>query len=235
MWNMRALRVTLLAIWVSFALLPSQAGAQGAWKLQKDTEGIQLYTREVPGQVLKAFRGVMQIKAPLRQVAAMLADVPAMPEWFFLLQESQFIGGEHVENSHVYLAMKGIWPVSPRDAVVHILVRQDPITLSIHVDVVNEEGIKPRRDGFVRIPTLQASWRLTPISPTHTEVEIMGSADPGGMIPTALANFLVTTLPEQTLKKMRTQIARPEYQDLNIVYSKNPKLRELAEKLQFLQ
>jgi hypothetical protein len=61
----------------------------------------------------------------------------------------------------------------------------------------------------------------------------MGSADPGGMIPTALANFLVTTLPEQTLKKMREQIAKPEYQDLNVIYKKNPKLRELADKMKF--
>lgn len=165
----------------------------------------------------------------------MLADVPAMPDWFFLLKEARFIKGEQVENSHVYMAMKGIWPVSPRDAVAHILVRQDPVTLSIHVNVSSEEGILPRKEGFVRIPALEASWRLTPVTPTHTEVEIMGSADPGGMIPTALANFLVTTLPERTLKNMREQIAKPEYQDLNQIYKKNPKLRELADKMQFPQ
>lgn len=234
MWNMRTFWVTLLA---TFLTLPCWAAlsSQDDWKLHKDTEGIQLYTLEVPGQMLKNFRGVMQIKAPLRQVAAMLADVPAMPQWFFLMEEARFIKGERVEDSHVYLAMKGIWPVSPRDAVAHILVRQDPITLSIHVNVVNEEGIMPRRDGYVRVPTFKASWRLTPVTPTHTEVEIMGSADPGGMIPIALANFLVTTLPERTLKKMREHIAKPEYQDLNTIYNKNPKLRELADKMRFPQ
>lgn len=232
MWNMRTFWVTLLATFLTLPCVAAPSSLED-WKLHKDTQGIQLYTREVPGQMLKSFRGVMQIKAPLRQVAAMLADVPAMPEWFFLLEESRFIKGDHVEDSYVYMAMKGIWPVSPRDAVAHILVRQDPITLSIHVNVSSEEGIMPRKDGFVRIPTLQASWRLTPVTPTRTEVEIMGSADPGGMIPIALANFLVTTLPERTLKKMREQIAKPEYQDLNIIYNKNPKLRELANKMQF--
>ncbi len=231
MWNMRTCWVTLLTI---FLTLPGvAASSEDDWKLHKDTENIRLYTREVPGQTLKAFRGVMQIQAPLQQVAAMLADVPAMPEWFFLLEESRFIKGEHVEDSYVYLAMKGIWPVSPRDAVAHILVRQDPITLSIHVDVTSEQGLLPRKEGFVRIPTLQASWRLTPVTPSQTEVEIIGSADPGGMIPIPLANFLVTTLPERTLKKMREHIAKPEYRDLNIVYKKNPKLRELANKMQF--
>ncbi|MGH6648451.1 START domain-containing protein [Aquabacterium sp.] len=233
MWNPRPLSATLLAVLLTFALLPSQALAQEDWKLHKDTEGIQLYTREVPGQVLKNFRGVMQIDAPLRQVAAMLADVPAMPEWFFMLKESRFIKGEHVDDSYVYLAMKGIWPVSPRDVIVHVKVRQDPVTLTIHADVESEEGILPRQEGFVRLPSMRAKWRLTPVNPQHTEVEISGSADPGGMIPLAIANFAVTVLPEQTLKKMRVHLARPEYKDLKIIYAKNPKLRELAERMTF--
>ncbi|RZL04009.1 MAG: hypothetical protein EOP36_02410 [Rubrivivax sp.] len=233
MWNPRTLQATLLAFFLTLALAPGPAAAQDDWKLHKDTEGIQLYTREVPGQVLKNFRGVMQIDAPLRQVAAMLADVPAMPEWFFMLDESRWLKGDKVDDSYVYLAMKGIWPVSPRDVVVHVKVRQDPVTLTIHADVDSEEGILPRQEGYVRLPSMRAKWRLTPVNPRHTEIEISGSADPGGMIPTAIANFAVTVLPEQTLKKMRIHLAKPEYQDLKIIYAKNPKLRELAERMTF--
>jgi hypothetical protein len=233
MWNTRLLPATSWALLLTLALFSAPATAQEDWKLTKDTEGIQLYTREVPGQVLKNFRGVMQIDAPLRQVAAMLADVPAMPEWFFMLEESRWLKGDKVDDSYVYLAMKGIWPVSPRDVVVHVKVRQDPVTLTIHADVDSEEGILPRQEGFVRLPSMRATWRLTPVNPQHTVVEIQGSADPGGMIPTAIANFAVTILPEQTLKKMRVHLAKPEYKDLKTIYAKNPKLRELAERMTF--
>jgi len=233
MWNTRPLPAAWSALFLTLTLFSTPAAAQDDWKLHKDTEGIQLYTREVPGQVLKNFRGVMQIEAPLRQVAAMLADVPAMPEWFFMLEASRWLQGERVDDSYVYLAMKGIWPVSPRDVVVHVKVRQDPVTLTIHADVESEEGILPRQEGFVRLPSMRAKWRLTPVNPQHTEVEISGSADPGGMIPTAIANFAVTVLPEQTLKKMRVHLAKPEYKDLKIIYAKNPKLRELAERMTF--
>lgn len=234
MWNMRPLKAPFLAFCLVLATgLPSLAWAQTDWKLTKDTDGIQLYTREVPGQVLKAFRGVMQIDAPLRQVAAMLADVPAMPEWFFMLEDARWLKGEHVDDSYVYLALKGIWPVSPRDVVVHVKVRQDPATLAIHVDANSEDGILPQQDGFVRLPSMRAFWRITPVGPKHTEIEIEGSADPGGRIPLAIANFAVTILPEQTLKKMRVHLAKPEYQDLKIIYAKNPKLQELAERMTF--
>lgn len=232
MWNTRPLTATS-ALLLTLALFLVPASAQNDWKLTKDTEGIQLYTREVPGQVLKNFRGVMQIDAPLRQVAAMLADVPAMPEWFFMLEEARWLQHDKVDDAHVYMAIKGIWPVSPRDVVVHVKVRQDPVTLSIHVDANSEEGILPRQEGFVRLPSMRASWRLTPINPKHTEIEIIGSADPGGLIPVPIANFAVTVLPEQTLKKMRVHLAKPEYQDLKAIYAKNPKLQELAERMTF--
>jgi hypothetical protein len=232
MRNLRDLRC--LALVFSMLLTLSSAwSTPDPWRLDKDTQGIQLYTRTVPGQALKDFKGIMQVEAPMAQVAAMLADVPAMPEWFFLLREARFIKGEHVEDSYIYMAMKGIWPVSPRDAVAHVSVKQDPATLAIFVQVDSEDGVMPKQDGFVRIPTLHSYWKLTPVTATHTEVEIMGSADPGGWVPIALANFLVTTVPEQSLKKMREFIAKPEYRDLNRIYAKNPKLRELAQKLQF--
>lgn len=235
MWNICALRVLARVFLLVSALSAAPAAWSGpeTWKLDADTEGIQLYTRQMPGHPLKDFKGVMQIQAPLAQVAALLADVPAMPDWFPLLREARFIKGEKVDDSYIYMAMKGIWPVSPRDAVAHVLVKQDPATLTIHVQVNGEHGVMPHQEGFVRIPTLHSYWRLTPVSSTHTEVEIMGSADPGGWVPLALANFLVTTLPEQSLKKMREYVARPEYRDLNRVYAKNPKLKELAERMRF--
>jgi hypothetical protein len=234
--NTRVLPCLAGVVALVFALLmPAAVRAAGpeTWQLDADTQGIKLYTRQMPGHPLKDFRGVMQVQAPLAQVAATLADVPAMPEWFFLLREARFIKGDRVDDSYIYMAMKGIWPVSPRDAVAHVVVKQDPATLTIHVLVNSADGIMPKQNGFVRIPSMEASWRLTPVSGTHTEVEIIGSADPGGWIPLTLANFLVTTLPEQSLKKMRQYIAKPEYRDLDRIYAKNPKLQELAERLRF--
>ncbi|MDO9238162.1 MAG: START domain-containing protein [Aquabacterium sp.] len=209
------------------------AASDQDWQADANADGIQLYTRQMDGHPLRDFKGVMQVQAPLAQVAAMLADVPAMPEWFFMLREARFIQGEHVDDSHIYLAMKGLWPVSPRDAVAHVSVKQDPSTLTIHVLVDSAEGIMPKQEGYVRIPRMHSSWRLTPIGATRTEVEIVGYADPGGWIPLSIANFLVTTLPRESLKKMREFIAKPEYRDVARIYAKNPKLKELAERLRF--
>lgn len=203
------------------------------WRPDGDSDGIALFTRQIPGQPLRDFKGIVQIDAPMAQVAATLADVSTMHEWFFLLREARFVRGAYTPDAHMYMSIKGIWPMSDRDVVAHVTVRQDPVTLAIHIDARNEDGVMPPQPGHVRIPRMKSSWTLRPVSAGRTEVELQGHGDPGGWIPLSIANFVVTTLPRQCLQKLRVHVARPEYRDMDKVYARNPKLREMAGRLVF--
>ena len=215
------------------ALTASRAFAddETPWKAEGTSDGIAIFTRQLPGQPLRDFKGTVQIDAPLAQVAATLADVSTMHEWFFLLQEARFLRGAYTLDSHMYMAIKGIWPVSPRDVVAHVLVRQDPATQAVHIDAQSEDGIMPPQAGYVRIPEMKSAWTLRAVSATKTEVVIEGHGHPGGWIPLPIANFVVTTLPRQCLEKLRVHVAKPEYRDVEKMLAKNPKLRELVGKL----
>jgi hypothetical protein len=207
--------------------------AEVPWHSEGTANGIAIFTREVPGQPLRDFKGIVQIDAPMSQVAATLADVSTMHEWFFLLREARFVRGAYTLDSHMYMSIKGIWPMSPRDVVARVVVRQDPGTLAIHIEAQNEDGIMPPQADHVRIPKMRSSWTLRPAPGGQTEVHLEGHGDPGGWIPLSIANFVVTTLPRQCLEKLRLHVAKPEYRDMDKVYAKNPKLRELAGKLVF--
>lgn len=203
------------------------------WQHEGTAHGIAIYTRHIAGQPLRDFKGVMQIDAPMAQVAATLADVSTMHEWFFLLREARFLRGAYTFDSHMYMAIQGIWPMSPRDMVAHVTVRQDPTTLAIHIDAQSQDGLMPPQPGHVRIPRMRSSWTLRPLPAGKTEVQLEGHGDPGGWIPLRIANFVVTTLPRQCLEKLRQHVAKPAYRDMDKVYAKNPKLREMAGKLVF--
>lgn len=231
----RAAAPTALILALVLALCPHAPvlADEAPWQPEGTHDGIALFTRHLPGQPLKDFKGIVQVDAPMAQVAATLADVPTMHEWFYLLQEARFLRGAYTMDSHMYMSIKGIWPMSPRDVVAHVKVRQDPRTLAIHIDAVSEDGLMPPQPGHVRMPAMRSSWTLRPVSATQTEVQIEGHGHPGGWIPVPIANFVVTTLPRQCLEKLRQHIAKPEYRDMDKVYAKNPKLRELAGKLVF--
>lgn len=205
------------------------------WRHEGTSDGIAIYTRQIPGNPLRDFKGIVQIDAPMAQVAATLADVPTMHEWFFLLREAHFVRGAYTLDSHMYMSIKGIWPMSDRDVVARVLVRRDPATQALHIDARNEDGVMPKQPGHVRIPSMASSWTLRPVAAGKTEVQLEGNGDPGGWIPLSIANFVVTTLPRQCLEKLRRHVARPEYRDVDRMYARNPKLRELAEKLGFAE
>ncbi len=203
------------------------------WKPDGARDGIAIFTRDIPGQPLRDFKGTVQIDAPLSQVAATLADVSTMHEWFYLLEEARFLKGAYTFDAQMYMSIKGIWPMSPRDVVTKVNVRQDPTTLAIHIHAVSEDGVLPPKPGYVRIPAMKSSWTLRPVSATRTEVELEGHGHPGGWIPVPIANFVVTTLPRQCLEKLRQHVAKPEYRDVEQMFARNPQLREMAQKLVF--
>jgi hypothetical protein len=181
MWRMhlhlsRAAAQAALILTMGLAAIapPAFSADENPWKPEGTSDGIAIFTRQLPGQPLRDFRGTMQIDAPLAQVAATLADVQTMHEWFYLLDEARFVRGAYTQDSHMYMAIKGIWPVSPRDMVARVLVRQDPITHAVHIDAQSEDNILPPQPGYVRIPEMRSSWTLRPVSANKTEVQIEG-------------------------------------------------------------
>lgn len=186
-------------------MLPVQAQAT-EWQLVSHEPGMTLYTRMVEGQDLKDFRGVLRVQASMRQVAHMLADADHMPQWFFNMKEARFLEINGPDQSFLYFVIKGLWPVSDRDAVVRLHVQQDPRTLVLKLLASAAPEHYPPMRNRVRMPRLLASWTLTPLSATSTEVRLDGQADPGGSIPVWMANLVVEELPRVTLRNLRQRL-----------------------------
>lgn len=187
-------------------LLLLQAVAADDWQVVSHETGLTLYTRSVPGQALKDFRGVLRVRAPLREVLRTLVDVDAMPQWFFNMQEARLLDIGGAQGTHLYFVIKGFWPVSDRDAVLQLQMSQDPKTLAVTLSGTAAPDYYPLMRERVRIPQLLSSWTVTPLSATETEMRFDGHADPGGSIPLWVANLVVVQLPKVTLHKLRDRL-----------------------------
>lgn len=179
------------------------------WTLDGNYNGIIVHTREVPGQDLKEFRGRVRVNAPMKNVVAALMDADRMPEWCFNLIEARVLEIGGPDGSFIYLWMKGIWPVSDRDAVGRIHLQQDPKTLAFTMTATAAPKRYPPMRNRVRVPRMTSSWTVTPVSATITDIQLEGNADPGGRIPLWIANFVATMMPKETLKKMRIRLETP--------------------------
>lgn len=223
--KMRILALLLACCW------PALAAAGADWEFATESHGIKVWTRTIPGAPLKDFRGVMQVERPLNVVVAAVTDVAAMPEWFFQMKEARIVDSKSLDSAYIYFALNGIWPVSGRDAVIKAAVSQDPKTLALSMMADAEPNRLPEVAGRVRMPRLHSGWKLTPVSATRTEIELIGNADPGGWIPLWLANSVVTLMPKETLKRLRLQMDKPKYRDPEAIFARDPLLRELRARI----
>ncbi|MGH8494194.1 MAG: START domain-containing protein [Moraxellaceae bacterium] len=189
-------------------LLGSTTTRAAEWQVVSHEPGFTLYTRSVAGQDLKEFRGVIRIKASMRTVLPMLVDADHMPQWFFNMSEARLLEIGSKDGSFLYFVIKGMWPVSDRDAVVRLQLHQNTGTLALNIAASAEPEHTPLMRNRVRIPRLRAVWTVTPLSATETEVKLEGHADPGGSIPLWMANLVVEHLPESSLRQLRERIEK---------------------------
>lgn len=200
---------------VFLALLLAGFGANAAdWELDSTRNGIVSYTRSVPGQQTLDFRAVVRIKADMLTTVSALVDVERMPDWFYHMKETKVLSATDLNNLYVYMVVEGLGPVIDRDVVVKAEVWQDPISMELSLEA-NSVGYKemPEQGGKVRIPFMTAGWRIKPITSDITEVELTGSADPGGAIPVWVANQVVTLLPRESLDKLRKNLGKSGYRE----------------------
>ena len=89
---------------------------QENWELQKEDEGIKVYTAEVEGSEIKAFKAVAVMEGKLSNFVAVLKDVEAYQELFNSNMYSELL--EQTDTMQIqYSQTKVPWPISDRDGV----------------------------------------------------------------------------------------------------------------------
>ena len=105
-------------------------------------------------------------------------------------------------QSWVYSRFSPPWPVAPRDSVLQI-------TTSLAADGTLTRRIQalpeylPVVDGWVRVSRVDSYWTLRPRADGLVEVLYQAHTEPGGSVPSWLANSFVVDAPFETLRAYR--------------------------------
>ncbi|MFZ5724621.1 MAG: START domain-containing protein [Pseudomonadota bacterium] len=204
----------LLAFLLTFTVSAAAADPAGeTWRLVSDKNGIKVYMRHADDARIKTFRGVTRFSVDsLHALSAVLNDTPNMPRWMHFVSQTKEISRTDYLNRKYQFLTSLPWPLADREALVQLLVRQDPATKAVTVHVVNDANMLPLDDEYVRIPQMQGRFAFSPTGNGH-EVEVTYELimDPGGYIPAWIANIVLKDIPYFTLEKLRRVVERPEY------------------------
>ncbi|TDF79307.1 START domain-containing protein [Pseudomonas sp. H9] len=176
------------------------------WKQAKNEEGITVDLSEVAGSDYKAYRGVTLIKAPLAKVRALQEDVVGACAWIHECKSQKLLKSEG-DQSWTYTQFNTPWPVTPRDSILHVTTTEGAdgsLTRKL-------EGLPkylPEEKGFVRVAKVDGFWKLTP-KDGGTEVIYQVHTEPGGSVPSVVANKFVVDAPFNTLKALKAKAEKP--------------------------
>ena len=183
----------------------------GEWDLKKDKEGIKLYTKHVEGSTLKAIKANTTFHAPLEVCVAILRDIPNLNELFPDCIKVEKVMQSESEQIH-YLQLKAPWPVTNRDGAFKLQYSYDASEETVIVRASMTSDKYPLQDGFVRLDAGGGTWKFKRLDAEHTELEYYYHGEPGGSIPSWLANSVVEENPYKMLSNFHSLLKLERYQ-----------------------
>lgn len=219
---MKKLRARCLQVLALMLFSFSLAAAE--WNLEKDKDGIQVFTSAVAGSDYKAFRGETIINAELNQLMALLDDTEGFVHWMFNCKSPKLLYKASLLDRYQYLINDFPWPAADRELILRNEISQDPATRITRVKLsgvdVNAlpaaaKAAMPTKTDAVRVEEVVGFFELTPLSDSQTKVIFQLHLNPVGSLPSGLVNAMIVDNPFETLKAMRKRVALPEYANFN--------------------
>ena len=210
-------RILLISFVLVFGSLCASS-MDTTWVHKKHNEGIEVYTRKMPGSSVYQLKIKTLVPASLKTVVAVLDDVESYHEWVYKCEDPRILEKKS-DYQYVYCVHSDFpFPVSDRDVVIEYILDQDPKTKVVTTVSKAVPDYTPRKKGVVRISKFNSQYTIKPISASETAVEYWLDTSPGGAIPSWLVNLGIAKGPSETMKGLIQQVKKERYQVVDIPY-----------------
>jgi len=205
----------ILVISIGLLLGPLRsAGAQSStgWKLEKEKDGIQVYTRLSPDSPLKEVRVRCEIDGTLNQLLAFLSDVDQFPTVLYRTKAAHLVRRVSDREWFYYTETELPWPARNRDLVIHMVCKPDPAQKRLLIYGNQAPGMVAEKPDIVRIPLWRAVWSVQQKDENRLVIDYTFAVNPGGGLPTCVVNLTAANGPITSFSRMEALLKHPRYQ-----------------------
>jgi hypothetical protein len=193
------LRMCLLVYLLCIQL---QSGAQAGWQLNKDKNGIKVYTKASDTTSYKSIKVEGVFTGTWEKLFTILMDITHHPLWVYNAKRSYLIK-KIAGNEVLYYTETSLpWPMNNRDVVVRMKIFPDSELNVYKVISTGEPNAIPAKNGLVRIPYYKATWEVKPLEKQKIAITYYLDIHPGGSAPAWVVNMFITTGPFETFNKL---------------------------------
>lgn len=193
------IKITSLVFCSVFA---STVFAQYNWKLSKEKDGIRVYQSEVKNSNYKSIKVECTLEGNYDKLVAVLNNVSQQKDWVYHNKTSHIIKKVSPYEFWYYMETFLPWPMSNRDAVVHLKMNKDSLNRFLKITAVSVPNYIPEKSGKVRVPRSVVNWHVTMPTSKTISINYIFEAEPGGSLPAWLANMFVDKGPYESFKKL---------------------------------
>jgi hypothetical protein len=190
-----------IAFGIGMTVWVASAAQAESWAVAKNEEGIKVSLSDVSGSQYKAYQGVTTIKASVAKLRSLQEDVAGACAWVHECKSQKILKHEG-DKTWTYTQFNTPWPVTPRDSVLQITTVEGSDG-SLTRNLLGQPKYIPEEKGFVRVAQVEGFWKLVPKGANETEVTYQVHTEPGGSVPSWLANKFVVDAPFNTLKALK--------------------------------
>jgi hypothetical protein len=203
---------TLNVIKIIFLLCVStllcHAQPEEDWKLQKNRDGISVFTKLNSGSKYKSVKAITEFHCVLPVLVEMIKDVDSHDQWVSHCTQSKLLKTIGDSCFIFYENFEVPWPASDRDVIIQSVVNIDKTKNVVFVNQEGKPGYLPEKKNIVRIPVYHGSWKLVAYPNGTVYADYRASVDPGGYVPAWIINLFAANSPYESILKLKKIIAK---------------------------
>jgi hypothetical protein len=175
------------------------------WELEKDKDGVKVYTRVVSGSSIKEYKAVANIKADRVAIARVLTRVGDLQNWMPNVEKSKMV--KKMSNTSIigYYTVDLSWPIDNRDIVLDLWVETNKDKGITYIKMKENQTAYAEVDGYTRIKKAEGFYKLTKNGNT-TDLVYQFHSEPGGSLPTSIINMFIVDGPYDIIQALKEKV-----------------------------
>lgn len=175
------------------------------WKLEKDKNGIKVFTRKLDGYPVRQFSVETKVKGQIEDLDSLFRKIKNYPNWMADIEKVDEIKQLDKNTYQYYLILDSPFPSSNRDLMVEIkfLYPQKDI---LRLEIKDLKHLKDPQKGLVRIKNLEGFWQFEMMDNDSLLIKNQFISDPGGNIPNWVTNQFLIQNPFETTQSLIKQL-----------------------------
>ena len=183
------------------------------WKLEKQKGSVSIFSKKADSGYKEILVKTIVDTNP-HALIALLDDVAFSTKWMHNCIEVKILEEISPTERLINSFFSAPWPVKNRDMVFHSKTTFNDN--KVQIEISDRGDTTPQHTKYVRMQNMYGLWEASALGNGTSEITYTGRGNPGGNLPTFIANRELITSMFKTFQNLNKVILLNEYQSLEI-------------------